>query len=71
MERENVDSKAVTSIGFDSSESTLEIEFKTTGAVWQYYEVPEFVFLEFKVSDSLGKYFNANIKNQYRGSQVG
>lgn len=70
MDRQNVDSKLATSIGYDPNTSTLEIEFKSTGAVWQYYDVPEGVYNEM-MNGSIGKYFHANIKGQYTESQVG
>jgi len=70
MEREYVESSMITSIGFDSSSSTLEVEFNS-GAVWQYFEVPESTYYEMKSADSCGKYFNAHIKDQYAESQVG
>jgi hypothetical protein len=70
MDREYVESSMITSIGYDTNTSTLEIEFKSTGAVWQYYDFPENLWYEFKAG-SLGKFWNANIKDQYRENQVG
>jgi hypothetical protein len=70
MEREYVESSMITSIGYDPTTSTLEIEFKSTGAIWQYYDFPESFYYEFK-EGSLGKYFHSNIKNKYAESQVG
>lgn len=70
MNRQNVDSTLATSVGYDPNTSTLEMEFKSTGAVWQYYDVPESVFNEM-MNGSIGKYFHANIKGQYTESQVG
>lgn len=71
MERTYVESSALVSIGFDSSTSTLEIEFKGSGQLWQYRDVPEYVWYEFCAAPSAGKYFNANIKNQYAGTRIG
>ena len=70
MEREYVESTMIKSYGFDSSTSTLEVEFNS-GAVWQYYDVAESLFYEMKSSDSCGKFFNAHVKGQYSESQVG
>lgn len=69
MRREKVDSSLAISVGYDALSSILEIEFKPTGAVWRYYNVPERIFLEM-MSSSIGKYFNTNIKGQYPESQV-
>lgn len=70
MERESVQSSNIRSLGYDFNTSTLEIEFHS-GAVWQYFDVPESVYYNMRNSDSLGKYFHANIKGQYSESQVG
>ncbi len=71
MERQNVDSSMANCVGYDSSTSTLEIEFKKNGEVWQYYDVPENVYNEMMGSGSIGKYFLAYIKNQYKENRVG
>jgi len=70
MKREYVESSVMTSYGYDSSISTLEIEFRS-GDVWQYFEVPESVYYEMKSASSYGKFFQANIKGQYAEKQVG
>ncbi|WP_332876292.1 KTSC domain-containing protein [Massilia sp. S19_KUP03_FR1] len=70
MERRSVTSSNIASIGYDLQNSTLEIEFKS-GAVWQYMNFPEFFWSEFDSCESHGKYFHANIKNQYPESRVG
>lgn len=70
MERKNIESSNLRSIGFDPDSSTLEVEFKS-GAVWQYYDFPESSWYEFEASDSLGKFFHREIKGQYSESQVG
>lgn len=70
MEREYVQSSMIKSFGFDSSSSTLEVEFNN-GVVWQYFDVSENTYYEMKSAESCGKFFNANIKDQYAESQVG
>lgn len=69
MKREYVRSRMITIYGFESSSSTLEVEF-SSGAVWQYYDVPESVYYKMKNAVSLGKFFLANIKGQYAENQV-
>ncbi len=68
MEREYVESSMITSIGYDNS--ILEIEFKSNGQVWQYFDVPEYVYHEMMAADSHGKYFHKNIKGHYMESRV-
>ena len=70
MDRENVDSSNVESIGYDPVSETLEVEFKKTG-VYQYYNVPESVYTNFMDAPSKGVFLNANIKNSYPYSRVG
>jgi hypothetical protein len=70
MEREYVESSMITSFGFESIISTLEVEFKS-GGIWQYFDVPESVYYEMKYASSCGKFFHANIKGKYAESQVG
>jgi len=70
MNRENVQSSMIASFGYEADNSTLEVEFNS-GAVWQYFDVPESTYYEMKSADSCGKFFNAHIKDQYAESQVG
>lgn len=69
MERENVDSSMIRSIGYDANSATLEIEFNS-GPVWQYFDFPEPLWYDFKGAGSKGKFFHREIKNQYAESQV-
>jgi hypothetical protein len=71
MERDYVQSSMINSFGYDSTISTLEVEFKSSGAVWQYFDVPESVYYEMKSASSCGKFFHSSIKGQYAESQVG
>ena len=71
MERDCVDSSMIATVGYDESSGTVEIEFSSNGQVWQYYDVPETTYNEFRGSASLGKAFNAIIKNQFREARVG
>ena len=70
MERRDVTSSMIRSIGHDAENSILEIEFKS-GAVWNYFDFSEATWFEFDSCESHGKYFHANIKGQYREGQVG
>lgn len=64
MEREYVESSMITSIGYDEESSILEVEFKG-GVVWQYPDFPEYMWYEFQSAESKGKYFHANIREQF------
>jgi KTSC domain-containing protein len=69
VSRTPVNSSALVSVGYDHDRLVLETEL-TSGAVYQYLDVPESVFLELMSADSLGKYYNKNIRNNYRYIQL-
>lgn len=61
MNRIPVSSSNLASAGYDSSSSTLEIEF-LNGGIYQYFGVPEYVYNELLNADSKGQYFDRNVK---------
>jgi hypothetical protein len=65
MERIQVESSNISSIGFDEDSNTLEIEFHN-GAVYQYFDVPLNVYEGIRDADSKGKYFAQHIKGYFR-----
>jgi len=69
MERKSVVSSNLSSIGYDVSSSTLEVEFKNR-SIYQYLGVPENVYKELMASQSIGSYLNKHIKNAYRFKQI-
>ncbi|MNW46218.1 hypothetical protein D3C74_235010 [compost metagenome] len=71
MDRKYVESSMITSIGYDESQAVLEVEFKSNGQVWQYYDVTEYIWFEMNSAPSVGKYFHANIRGKYPESRVG
>lgn len=64
MRRTPVESSTMLSIGYDSTEQVLEIEF-TSGIVYQYLEVTATVFKELMDAESKGRYFNGEIRDDY------
>jgi KTSC domain len=69
MRRRRVDSSSLRSVGYDSRSRTLEIEFHS-GSAYQYLDVPQAVFEELLAQDSLGSYFNAEIRDVYACARV-
>ena len=69
MEREMVASSTILSAGYESASETLEVEFKS-GGLYQYYNVPESVYLDFMASDSKGKFLHVYVKSSYPCSRV-
>jgi hypothetical protein len=68
MVRESVSSTNLKSVGYDSETETLEIEF-SRGDVYEYYDVPEHIFISLMNASSHVKYFYKNIKNDYKSRQ--
>ncbi|MGQ3284179.1 KTSC domain-containing protein [Bosea sp. (in: a-proteobacteria)] len=69
MERQSVTSSNLASVGYEPETETLEIEFIKSG-VYQYYNVPAFMYERMMSADSVGKFFNAEIKNVYAESKM-
>ena len=64
-----VDSSNIERIGYDSNSSTLRIEFKSN-RTYDYSNVPENIFNEFRDASSVGSYHNRNIKNLYSYTEI-
>lgn len=69
MEREPVTSSNLASVGYNPDSETLEVEFKNA-SVYEYYNVPQFMHERLMGADSIGTFFNAEIKNSYACSKV-
>ena len=69
MDRTSVSSSNIASIGYDSENNVLEVEF-LSGSVYQYYSVPEYIYNDFMNAPSHGRYLNWNIKGYYRYYRV-
>ncbi len=65
MERIQVNSSNIRSIGYEASSSILEVEF-TSNEVYQYLNVPEYLFQQFLNASSHGQFLNDNIRYNYR-----
>ena len=69
MQRQSVESSNLKSVGYDEFLLVLETEFNS-GAVYRYYGVPLEVHDELINAESVGKYFNANVKSRYNFLKV-
>lgn len=69
MNREPVESSNLSSVGYDDSSQTLEVEFKN-GSVYQYFDVPASEHSELMRSASVGTYFSSNIRAAYRYARL-
>ena len=69
MNRKPVRSSNICSIGYDSKSQTLEREFHS-GRVYQYFNVPEIIYITLMSATSHGSYFNHKIKDKYPCREV-
>jgi len=63
--RKEVSSSNIASIGYDEDTEILEVEFKNSGAIYQHYDVPIYVYKELMDAISHGSYFYYNIRTDY------
>lgn len=64
-----VDSSNIAAIGFDSETETLRIEFND-GSIYEYFDVPNHVFEEFKGAESKGKFGHKFIYKVYEQEKL-
>lgn len=64
MTRTPVSSSTIASIGYDPTTEILEVEFHKTG-LYQYFNVPGFLYESFMAASSQGVFFNSHIRGQF------
>jgi hypothetical protein len=62
MERQPVTSESLAEIGYDPDLETLEVQFRR-GGVYQYYNVPPFMYERLMAAESLGRFLRAMAEN--------
>ena len=65
MDRQPVDSRLIRSVGYDPTDSVLEIELLEGGRLYRYFDVPYSVAEELMSAESKGAYFNENVRDMY------
>jgi len=65
MKREQVQSSAIQSIGYDEENAILEVRFND-GRTYNSTDAPLEMHLNFMNASSKGKFYNARIKKLYR-----
>lgn len=58
------DSSVINFVAYDTTESTLVVEFNSK-SVWIYLDVDIEHYYSLISADSVGNYFNKNIRNKY------
>ena len=69
MTKTYVDSSNLQSVGYDEQQQILEVEFRN-GAVYQYYDCPKPIYDALMSAPSLGRFFNAQIRDRFPYSRV-
>ena len=64
------DSTCFSAVGFDSGTGTLIVVFRDSGAKYAYDDVPKSVYDELCRADSMGGYYNKNIKGNYDCTKI-
>lgn len=70
MERKRVGTAGIASMGYNAQQAVLEIEFRTDGQVWQYYEVPEDIWYEFRNTVSTDAFYYRHISGKYMERRI-
>ena len=72
MEMRNVSSSNISAIGYDPETKTLAVQFSNSGT-YHYHDVPPDVHESIVDIDadggSIGRFFAANIRNQFRSTR--
>ena len=66
MDYEPVDSSMISHVGYDAERQQLGVRFKRGAAEHTFADVPQDVFDTMVSSDSVGKFFHANILPNYK-----
>lgn len=61
-------SSALKAAGWDEEDGTFSILF-SSGKVYDYEDVPEKIWNDFRAADSQGRYYAKNIKGVYLGAE--
>jgi len=59
----------IAGLGYERDISTMEVEFRS-GRVYQYFMIPAAVFEALLHAESVGRYFNSEIRNRYPNREV-
>lgn len=69
MERIDVSSTSIRSIGYDSDRRLLEVEFRSS-ALYRYDEVPDWAAEALITARSKGRHFERRIRDRYAYERV-
>jgi hypothetical protein len=59
----------ISRLGYDGGKNLLEVEFRT-GRIYQYFLVPNAAYQALRRAESIGEYFNREIRTRYPCREV-
>ena len=65
-----VESSPISAILYDPKSQTLDIEFKSSGETYRYFDVPDDKYQGLLTAASKGAYLNSEIKPKYRSRKL-
>lgn len=69
MDMISVSSTNIAAVGYDEADQTLRVQFNN-GRTYEYAMVPVTVYDDLIAADSVGRYFNAHVKNVFDAVEV-
>jgi hypothetical protein len=69
IKREPISSSALATVGYSKRRHILELEF-VNGAVYRYLNVPPSVYRDLMSAGSKARYYDSNIKGNYRSLRL-
>jgi hypothetical protein len=64
-----INSSMATAVGYDGGKNILQVEFHN-GAVYQYSDIDQDTWQDLHQADSIGKFFNENVRGKYQYERV-
>ena len=58
VDMEPVSSDRITEYGYDRDAATVYVTFRNDGVQWQYRQVPEHIWEEFRLASSKGRFIH-------------
>lgn len=71
MTRSKTVIEGIASAGYDALCAILELEFCSGGEIWQFYDVPEQVWYEWRRTEAAQSFFHTHISGRYVAKQIG
>lgn len=60
----------ILSAGYDALCAVLELEFFPDGEIWQFYDVPEQIWYEWRSAKEAAVYFHLHISGKYAARRI-